>query len=118
MINNVKMYIKKGDVYLANLPVFQGSSIQSGVRPIIVGSNKMACKHSPVIQYIPITSKMSKNNLPTHVVLESDFFEKQSMALAEQLGCIDKNRLIKKIGTLTNEDLQKINRASRIQQEL
>lgn len=103
--------LKRGDVYWAKLPKLEDSRIQAGVRPVIVTSNAMALKHSPVIQYIPITSEIKKTSLPVHVGLNNSFFPRPSMALVEQEGCIDKNRLMQKIGTLSERDMLKIDRA-------
>lgn len=105
------MELKRGDIFWAKLPKLEGSRIQAGVRPVIVTSNKMALKHSPVIQYIPITSEIKKTSLPVHVELNNSFFPRPSMALVEQEGCIDKNRLMERIGTLSKEDMFKIDKA-------
>lgn len=102
---------KRGDVFWAKLPKLENSRIQAGVRPVIITSNEMALKHSPVIQYIPVTSEMKKTNLPVHVGLNNSFFPRPSMALVEQEGCIDKNRLMEKIGTLSEKDMLNIDRA-------
>ena len=107
--------LKRGDVYWAKLPKLEDSRIQAGVRPVIVTSNAMALKHSPVIQYIPVTTEIKKTNLPVHVGLNNSFFPRPSMALVEQEGCIDKNRLMEKIGTLSEKDMLRIDRAILIQ---
>lgn len=103
--------LKRGDVFWAKLPKLENSRIQAGVRPVIVTSNAMALKHSPVIQYIPVTSEIKKTSLPVHVGLNNSFFPRPSMALVEQEGCIDKNRLMEKIGTLSEKDMLRIDRA-------
>ena len=103
--------LKRGDVFWAKLPKLENSRIQAGVRPVIVTSNAMALKHSPVIQYIPVTSEIKKTSLPVHVGLNNSFFPRPSMALVEQEGCIDKNRLMEKIGTLSQKDMFNIDRA-------
>ena len=103
--------LKRGDVFWAKLPKLEDSRIQAGVRPVIVTSNAMALKYSPVIQYIPVTTEIKKTNLPVHVGLNNSFFPRPSMALVEQEGCIDKNRLMEKIGTLSENEMFKIDRA-------
>ena len=110
----------KGEVYWADIPVIENSQIQSGIRPVIIMCNKMAGMYSPVVQYIPVTSKtdkMKRKNLPTHVLLEEQCPYMDSVALAEQLGCIDKNRLMNKICTLSARDMFNIDRALGIQLE-
>ena len=110
-----RMELKRGDVFWAKLPKLEDSRIQAGVRPVIITSNVMALKYSPVIQYIPVTTEIKKTSLPVHVGLNNGFFPRPSMALVEQEGCIDKNRLMEKIGTLSEKDMLKIDRAILIQ---
>lgn len=110
-MSNDSRVIKRGEVYWAKIPKLENSQIQAGVRPIIITSNEMALKYSPVIQYIPVTTQTQKCRLPVHVMLETDIFEEESLALVEQVGCIDKNRLTEKIGTLSKKDMFRIDKA-------
>lgn len=106
---------KRGDVYWAELPKMENSKIQAGTRPVIITANKFATKYSPVFQFIPVTREFKKTNLPVHVLLSSDCFPEESMALVEQEGCIDKHRLRAKIGTISEEDMFEIDKAILIQ---
>jgi mRNA-degrading endonuclease toxin of MazEF toxin-antitoxin module len=111
----------KGEVYWANIPIMKDSSIQAGVRPVIIWCNNKAGKYSPVVQYIPVTSKtekMRRKKLPVQVFLEEQCPQKDSVALVEQFGCIDKSRLMEKICTLTKRDMFNIMKASMIQQDM
>ena len=45
-------------------------SLQEGRSPILIISNDLANKHSPVVTIVPLTSKLRKNPLPTHVLIE------------------------------------------------
>lgn len=74
--------------------------MQAGRRPVLVISNDKANQHSPVITIIPITSKMGKAKLPTHVLIEECGLSSPSIALAEQITSINKERLGRKIGTI------------------
>ena len=115
---NTKREVYKGEVYWANIPTYENSQIQSGVRPIIIMCNRKAGIFSPVVQYIPVTSrteKMKRKQLPVQVLLETQCPDKDSVALTEQLGCIDKNRLMGKICTLSRRDMINIDKASEIQ---
>lgn len=111
----------KGEVYWADIPYMEGSNIQSGIRPVIIWCNKMAGKYSPVVQYIPVTSKtekMRRKRLPVQVLLERKCPYAESVALVEQFGCIDKSRLMNKICTLSKKDMYDIMMASMIQQDI
>lgn len=107
--------IKKGDIFWADIPVLENSRIQAGYRPVVITSNKYATKYSEAIQYMPLTTKIKKTNLPVHVVVTPNFLKKPSMVLAEQEGIIDKHRLKEKIGTLGKNDVLKIDMAKIIQ---
>ena len=102
--------LNRGDIFYARIPKLENSHIQTGVRPVIITSNEMALKHSPVIQYIPITTKLNKNKIPVHVDLNTDFL-RPSVALVEQEGCIDKDRLLEKVGHLSESDMFEIDMA-------
>lgn len=110
--------IKRGDVYWAELPKLDGSSIQSGLRPVIIVSNDYACKYSPTIQYVPVTTRVKKCRLPVQIPLNSNIFPKRSVALVEQQGIIDKSMLREYIGYLPYSDLKHIDRAIMTQFDL
>lgn len=94
------MCCRKGDIFWAELGENAEGSLQAGVRPVLVVLNNKANEFSPVITIIPITSKMRKAKLPTHVLIEECGLEKPSIALAEQITSINKERLDRKIGSI------------------
>lgn len=82
--------VKNGDIYMAELPDDEGGSLQSGTRPVIIVSNNLANKHSPVVTVIPLTSQLSKKKLPTHTIVDECGLDKKSIVLAEQIMSINK----------------------------
>jgi mRNA interferase MazF len=80
-----KKEFRRGEVYLAYLPEEEDSNIQGGLRPIVILSNDKNNMYSSIIQYVPITSKIKRADLPVHVILETNFLIKPSMALCEQI---------------------------------
>lgn len=90
--------MKQYEIWLAKLPSIPGSSVQQGVRPVIIVSNDAANEHSPVITVVPLTSQLGKNALPTHVFLNNYMLNRPSLALCEQILSVDKARLIRRIG--------------------
>lgn len=94
------MCCRKGDIFWAELGENAEGSLQAGARPVLVVSNDKANEFSPVITVIPITSKMVKAKLPTHVLIEACGLKKPSIALAEQITSINKDRLDRKIGSI------------------
>ena len=63
---------KQYDVWFAELGDHSGTSVQSGTRPVLVISNDVANRNSPVITVIPMSSKLKKLELPVHIVLTED----------------------------------------------
>ena len=104
--------IRRVDIYQADLnPVF--GSEQGGYRPVLVIQNNRGNKYSPTVIVAAITSRL-KTKLPTHVSLRNiKGLDKNSVVLLEQVRTIDKKRLDNYIGTLTKEQMQKIDKALR-----
>lgn len=106
--------IRRGDIYYADLSPVLGSE-QDGIRPVLVVQNNVGNKYSPTIIVLPITSKM-KSKLPTHIKLEGEKcgLPKDSIILAEQIRTIDKIRLKKKVGKISDKLLDKVKNALEI----
>ena len=83
------MTIRRGDILWADLGMFPTTSVQGGVRPVIVVSNNKANTYSSVITVVPLTSRIYKKRyLPTHVFIskyDMTGIRKGSLALAEQV---------------------------------
>lgn len=104
------MMIKRGDVYYADLSPVVGSE-QGGVRPVVVVQNDKGNRYSKTVIVAPISKKMSKPPIPTHVVFSDSSLSYVSMILCEQLRTIDKTRLGQWICTLDKKTLDKIDKA-------
>ena len=96
---------KRGEIYYTNLGNNCISDKQCGIRPVIVVSNNKANKNSNIITVVPMTSKVYKKRLPTHVFMDklSTGLDKDSIALAEQITAIDKDMLEDKTGEIFDE---------------
>lgn len=81
---------KIGDIVWAK---FNGEGhIQRGVRPAVIIQNNVGNKYSPTIQVVPLTSKMNKKSLPTHVMIPAHTagLTKNSIAQCEGVRPIQK----------------------------
>ena len=108
--------IHQFDIWFARLPMREDSHVQGGRRPVIVVSNEVANKYSPIVSVIPLTSKVRKRRLPTHVSLCAAGLPVRSLALCEQLTVIDKRQLTTRVGTVNDPfDRAAINRAMAVQ---
>ena len=105
--------VRRGDVYYADLSPVVGSE-QGGVRPVVVVQNDKGNKYSKTIIIAPISKKMSKPPIPTHVIFSDSSLSYVSMILCEQLRTIDKKRLVQWICTLDDKTIDKIDQAIRV----
>jgi len=103
--------IKRGDIYYADLNPVVGSE-QGEYRPVLVVQNNLGNKHSPTVIAVPITGRLKKNPLPTHVFLpKSCGLDKDSLVLTEQIRAIDRSRLGNYIGFAGKGAMSQIDRA-------
>lgn len=102
--------IERGDVYYADLNPVTGSE-QGGIRPVLVIQNDTGNRFSPTIIVAAITSNLQKARLPTHIIIDEDVLSEKSVVLLEQIRTIDKTRLIKKLGRLSDKDMHRIDEA-------
>ena len=103
--------ILRGDLYYADLNPVVGSE-QGGIRPVLIIQNNIGNKHSPTVIIAAITSKAMKATLPTHCILSAHAgLDRDSVVLLEQVRTIDKRRLKDYVGTLGQDDMQKVNTA-------
>ena len=85
-------------------------SEQGGIRPVLILQNNVGNRHSPTVIAAPITSKMGKPRLPTHVCLnrQANGLSCGSVILLEQLRTIDKSRLRERVGALDTSEMKQI----------
>ncbi|MCD8028416.1 MAG: type II toxin-antitoxin system PemK/MazF family toxin [Erysipelotrichaceae bacterium] len=102
--------MNRGEIYYADLSPVIGSE-QGGYRPVLILQNNKGNKYSTTVIIAPISSRLTKNDLPTHVIIETDFLEKKSVILLEKIRTIDKKRIDEKLGCLSYCLMEKVNRA-------
>lgn len=105
--------VKRGDVFYADLSPVVGSE-QGGMRPVLVIQNDKGNKFSKTIIVAPISKKMSKPPIPTHVIFTNPNLSYVSMILCEQLRTIDKQRLGQWICTLEQSTMDQVDQAIKV----
>lgn len=107
--------LSRGDIVIVNLEPIKGSE-QGGTRPCLIIQNDISNKHSPITIIAAITSKEFSKNYPTNVFLSKtdSKLDKDSTILLNQIRTIDKRRIIKKVSSLNNFILNKVNLALKI----
>lgn len=106
------MELKRGDIYYANLNPRIGYE-QGGIRPVVILQNNKGNLYSPTVIVAVITSR-DKKDLPVHVSLipgQENGLAVDSKVLLEQVRTLDKERLGTYVGHLSDEDMQKIDKA-------
>lgn len=98
----------RGDVLLVNLPESTGRE-QSGRRPVIAVQTDVAGE--PMLMIAPITSILKALRFKFSVKIEpskENGLDLPSVVMVFQMRAIDKVRIIKTIGKLSTEDLEKV----------
>ncbi len=108
----MKVIVKRGDIYYADLSPVVGSE-QGGIRPVLIVQNDVGNKYSPTVIAAAITSRINKAKMPTHIELCAKEYglNKDSVILLEQIRTIDKQRLREKTGKLDDRLMKRVNDA-------
>lgn len=106
------MNIMRGDIFYADLSPVIGSE-QGGYRPVLILQNNKGNKFSTTVIVAPISSKVQKNKIPTHVLIENTQLDRKSIVLLEQIRTIDKKRIFEKVGCIDHEKMILVDEAIR-----
>jgi|SRR6185312_148794 len=108
------MPVERGGVYWVNFDPSLGGEIRK-IRPAIVISNNAANIAMNRVQVVPITSKTDRIYPGEALIVVRG--EKRK-AMADQLTTAGKQRLGKKLGSLTSEDMARVEAAVAVQLSL
>lgn len=111
--------IKRGDIFLVDLEHVRESE-QGKCRPALVIQNNLGNTYSPITIIAAITSKKFNEEYPNNVHIKSNEsdLEQDSTVLLNQIRIIDKSRIIKFLGKLSEEDMKKVDLALKISLDL
>ena len=101
-------YPRRGDVYLVNFEPTIGAEIKK-TRPSLILQNDIANRHSPVTIVAAISSQFTDPLYPTEVLIHppEGGLTADAEILLNQLRTIDKKRLIRRMGKLNPESIDK-----------
>ena len=100
------MTVNRGEVWLANLNPTRGSE-QAGIRPVILFQNDVVSRFTTTVLALPLTTNLRRAALPSCVQIaqgEGGLIS-DSVALCHQLRVLDKTRLQRKLGTISEATL-------------
>ena len=95
------MELKQYTIVLVNLDTTQGSEMQK-TRPCVIVSPDEMNKYLKTIVVCPMTTNTKE--YPTRVAVKQD--EKSGMIVIDQIRTIDKSRILKVFGKLTNLEIK------------
>jgi mRNA interferase MazF len=106
---------RRGEVYLVNFDPSIGREIRK-TRPALIVQNDIANRWSPITIVGAITSSPEWREYPTVVSVEpgEGGLAKPSRVLLNQVRSIDKQRLVKRMGSLSPITMVKVDQALRI----
>ncbi len=105
-----KSSVQRGDIYFIDLP--KDENVQGGYRPCIVVGNEKGCEVSPNVIVLPLTSRLKKNYMPTHILINAGDagLYKDSVVLGENPITVSKSKLGDYVGRADNFLMSKVDR--------
>lgn len=100
--------MKQCEIFYANLNPGKGSE-QQGFRPVVIISGNLLNQYLPIVIACPLTTKLK--NYKGNVVLEPNAdngLTEKSEIMVFQIRSISKDRLFKKVGTITEKQLNEL----------
>ena len=103
------MTIRRGEIWLANLNPTRGSE-QAGIRPVLIFQTDLLNRFTTTVLTIPLTTNLRHASLPSCVFISrgEGGLASDSVALCHQLRVLDKSRLQRKLGTVSQQTLSAI----------
>lgn len=98
---------KRFDVVMVDFGVNTIGSEQGYTRPALIVQNNQGNSFSSCTIVIPFTHILKGLHIPTHTLIkknEENGLKVDSMLLGEQIRVISEQRILKKIGTVKNEE--------------
>ncbi len=98
--------MRQGELWMADMEPVKGSE-QGKKRPVVIISGNTMNTHFPVVVICPLTSNM-KNYMGCVAIRKSktNGLSTDSEIITFQVRTLSKERLSKKIGSISNEELQ------------
>ena len=103
------MNVSRGEIWLAGLNPVRGSE-QAGMRPILIFQTDSINRFTTTIITIPFTTNLRRAALPSCVQVSANDggLTSDSVALCHQLRVLDKTRLTRKLGKVSEIVIKEI----------
>ncbi len=99
--------MKQGEIWYADLNPSKGRE-QSGLRPVVVISGNLLNQHLSVVIVMPLTTKIKnyKGN-PIIIPSKTNGLKTESEMLVFHVRSVSKDRLVRKLGNIQKNDLDR-----------
>lgn len=103
------MIVRRGEIWLADLNPVRGSE-QAGVRPVLIFQNDTVGKFTTTVITLPLTTNLRRAALTSCVAINKGEggLSEDSVVLCHQLRVLDKTRLQRKLGEISQTKLTEI----------
>ena len=104
--------LKRGEIWFVSFDPSLGAEIQK-TRPALILQNDTANRHSPITIVAAITSQFDEELYPTEVLIRAGEggLQSNSVVLLNQIRSIDKQRLVRRLGTVARATMARVDRA-------
>ena len=105
----MEIKLKRYDIVQADLSGAVGSE-QGGIRPVLIIQNNKGNLYSTTTIVMPFSTQIKNLKQPTHTLIKksaSTGLKRDSILLGEQVRAISSQRIIKRIGAVTDEKERK-----------
>jgi mRNA interferase MazF len=99
--------ILRGDIVFADLNPVRGKE-QAGVRPVLVISHDVFNERSGTVIALALTSQPQRAGFPLTLEIETSHLPKPSWVKISQIRTLSTERVGKKIGRVSHEELEQI----------
>lgn len=110
--------VRRGDVFMVDFNPARGNE-QAGFRPAVVIQNDTGNRYSLTTIVATVTTMMHKiYPFLVHLDEGEEGLEKESVVNLAQILTVDKSRLVKKLGSLSAEKMERVDQAIKVSLDL
>jgi mRNA interferase MazF len=106
---------RRGEIYLVGFDPTVGHEIRK-TRPALIVQNDVSNRYSPITIVAAISSQFSDPPFPREVVIdpEDSGLVKSSAVILNQIRSVDRQRLLKRLGSVSTQTMRRVDEALKI----